>query len=642
MKNLKVFLPLIGILILQFFWTGCNKTDNSTDPTEDPVQSKVKSDQAYLMIETEMHKMLNGNYSTPSDFDQFKFASALVLYNEAIALDPNNTDAQFGVALTEMLAAYSDAAINNLIKDIDSSMNTGQNNSQVLRDLLSTTLLPNSTQKMAISTAPLAAGLIFSIQTALKDPPLISRIQQVLRDNFLPKVQFAIDHLSKIEAIESFKFTISGKMQGDPSLKAVTIYPTEVALLNAMMHALKFNLQSLLIYKFDLTDYSQNSLISALSQNNTSFFVLQADGKQRAADTKVTFSTIITKMRKAIDYLERISGSKSDAVIKLGNNGIKQADLDTVKTYLTKLETALSSTYTFDLKGADTDGNNYTIQVNLGNFFANPPNNPKQDWLPAYSVTPEGTKKVRIEFNAATYADFLFPDPTLGGFLPNMPQETLKRIMKIDKDYAFLFGGYVNLLPYNYYSSMNAEGITVKITVNNITYSTVTQYWGDFRLYIREAGVVPQPITKITVTKDGTEYEMQNIGFSSFPDVQAKKSAWTPVFFPRPPIGLTATKLNSPLSVNLAWNLQGSSSTNYYWTDTYMVERKTGNGTFAVIPVNPDYSNLSAVDPNVVSGNSYTYRIRSLLSVEYLNNGSYDLLLVPKNIFYSNEVPVTP
>ncbi|HLP82460.1 MAG TPA: hypothetical protein VK141_10800, partial [Nitrosomonas sp.] len=355
MNNLLKIIFVLCISVVLSMMTGCKSnpsTAANTNTAADSTGSKVKSDQAYLMVETEMDKILNGRYTTPSAFDQFKYSSALGLYNEAIALNPNNSDARFGAAITEMLAAYSDPEINKLIKDLDSAQTNGPSKSIVLQNLVSITPLPNTTAKMSISAIPAASGIVFTVQTALKDPPLISRVQQVLRDNFLPMVQAAINHLSQIDGNESFRFTITGKMQGDQHLKSVTIYPTEVALLHAAMNLLKFNIQTLLIYKFELPDYSQTSLVNALNQDNTSFFVLHTDGKQRAADAKATFGLVITKMRKAIDYLERISGAKSDAVIKLGVNGIKQSDLDTVKTYLTKVETSLSSNYNIELKNA--------------------------------------------------------------------------------------------------------------------------------------------------------------------------------------------------------------------------------------------------------------------------------------------------
>jgi hypothetical protein len=638
MKHARLFVILLPVLWLQIFFIGC-KTDSSPTTAIDPTSSKQKSDQAYQMVENEMMTMINGHFNSTAQFDQLKFSSALSLYNDALALNPDNTDAEFGAAFTEMLSAYSDPDMNTLVKNIDSSAQG--TSGKVVGGLINTTLLPSSSSGMSLSTAPAAAGIIFSIQTALKDPPLISKVQSVLSTSFLPRVQRAIDHLSKLDKNESFKFTITGKMQGDASLQPVTIYTTEVALMNAMMNFLKFNIQSMLIYKFDLTDYKQATLISALSQSNNTFFVLQSDGQQRAASAKASFDTTITKLQMAIDYLKRISGSKSDAIIKLGNNGIRQSDLDTVSTYLTKLKNALSSDVSVTIENGDSDGNSYTIKVNIGNFMTNPVTNPKQSLLPAYTVSAKGTNDIQIKFNAATYADFTFPDPTMGGLFPGMAQETLKRLMHVDENYQFEMQGWIQVLPYYNNSYNPLYGSVVSITSNGTAYTATVDYWGNYDIKVKNVTTTPQPVTKFSIWVNGAEMELANINSNSFAGVQAKQYIYCPIMVTLPPKNLNVAKQSSS-SVFLSWTTIPSYPI-YYWQNYYMVQRKTGTGSYGDISVSANYSSFSGYDNGLSTGVQYYYRVRSLSLAEFQSMVSWygDVTLVPKAIMYSNEVNIT-
>jgi hypothetical protein len=325
----------------------------------------------------------------------------------------------------------------------------------------------------------------------------------------------------------------------------------------------------------------------------------------------------------------------------LGANGIKSSDLDTVSTYLNKVLTSLSSDVSTTINNADSDGNSYTIKVNLGTLFSNPPQNPKKDILPAYTVSAKGTDGVNIKFNAQTYADFTFPDPTMGGLFPGMAQETLKRLLRIDENYQFELNGWVQLHPYSYNSVNPLNGALFTIVANGVTYQTPLDQWGSYDLIIRNVSSVAQPITKISLILNGTEYELQNISPNAFAGVQAKVYAYCPVSFVLPPKNLAAAKQTSPQGVFLSWNTNPSYIINY-WNDGYVVQRKTGSTGYADISINSNYSNLSGVDYNITTGTQYYYRIRAFNATELSSYMYGDLYCVPKSVYYSNEVSFTP
>lgn len=420
---------LVVLLFSLFLIQGCNK-DNSTEPQAgDPSASKAKEQQAYSLMETEMIKVTSGSYNNISEFQQLKMVQINSLYREAIQLDPSNTNAQFGAAISEILSAFWDTTIYNVISEFEAaSMN------KPLSRLIGNAVIPTKTSQMIIPSENTALAVFSMYKSAIANPPLISRVQNMLRNNLLPKINFAITCLEACEANASFRFKISGKMQGDQSLDTVSIYRTEVFLTDALMHGIRSLLNSMLIYKFDLPDYSQASIVAALQQNSTSFFYINSDGQSRASTAKSDIMAVISKFRSGISDLQNISGTKPDAILRIGQNGLQQEDITQINNMLDRATQVLTSVQQITLNDADSEGNDYVINVNLGAMLTNMPANPKAAFLPAYTITLVNNE-VKMNFNAATYDEFVFPDPTFGGIFPGMTNDVLKKILDIDRMY---------------------------------------------------------------------------------------------------------------------------------------------------------------------------------------------------------------
>lgn len=637
MKHFKylptlLFLPMIYIIV---FTTGCETTNDpggggGNDSTlVDSAASVAKYNQGYALLESEFHYLVNAEIKNTSDLDILNFKPANDLFKEAIKLNPNNKPAQFGAALTEILIAYADTSIKRLIKDFETWGNSNQSN------FLSSTIIPIETKQMQIPLVSAAFNIAAMHKIAVTDPPLISRIQSVLKNNFLPKIDYALARLAIAEADPNFKFVVSGKMQGDPTLQSVTIYPAELLLTSAMLYGIKFPIESFLIYKFELNDYSQGSLVAALQQNSTTFFYLASDGTQHATNAKNSMQTMITKMRAAITSIKTISGSKPDAIIKIGNDGISQADLDTLDTYLTKVQNAFTQNISVELKDADSDGNDYTININLGNFFNNPVQNPKQAYFPAYNVTPAGTDDIKFDFVAQTYDDFIFPDPTFNGLFPGMTNETLKRILHIDEAFGFRLNGNAR-----YEGGTNSwwnpvSSATVKIiTETNQTYTTTTRDDGDFKIIVRDATANGPKITQLFINYGQGETELAFSGYKSEVRVSAKSEEHFDIVIVRKPENLSATVYTNPIQVNLQWNVNGFT----YGSGNYAIERMLTGGSFAKID-SGYFSSYNYTDFNVTAGQTYTYRIRTA-PVPYYYGDYFSCYL--KNQLYSNSVVITP
>jgi len=614
MKKLFYFFYIL------FFIVGCNKTeDTPTAPATDPAGSSAKSQQAYASLEIVFTDWASGSFQHASDYDALNFKVANNLYKEAIQLDPNNKEAHLGAAITEILCTYADTAINRVVKQWEAF---GNSNIALSAQPIKNAGLLSSTTQMVVPLNEMAKNLVKIYSVAKVDPPLISDMQRILRDSFLPRINYAIDQLGMIENVDTFKFRVSGKMQGDAKLAPVYLYSTEFMFTDALLQGVKAMLEGFLVYKFDLPDYKQASLVAALQQNSTTFFYKATDGDAHAANVKAAVNSMIDKMLLGITKLETISGHQADAAIKLGNNGLRQADLDTVKKYLNKMKTAMISPMDIHIENAGSDGTPMDIQVNIGKFFDNPAANPKAAFIPAYTVTASGTNDIHFEFNAQTYADFNFPDPTFGGVFPGMTNDKMKTLMHIDEEFGFRI--YFNT-SWNY--NPQFQPFTVKIVTAVKTYSKLTDNWGVAKIVIVDQNNVAY---KVFVNDGTTDYEL-NARPSAQLIIKAKSEMDHSFQMVPEPGSLNAFSEYS--QIRLQWNNYG----------TYRLMKGIGTSSTPV-----DYQLLSYQnnywDSDVTNGTTYKYQLRTSNNPEdyyYMGSGTNWEPLVLKEIQYSNIVTIT-
>jgi hypothetical protein len=609
MKNLISAFSLLFLLVI-----GCNK-ETATGP-EDTTGAQAKTSQAYTSLEEQFTFWTNNTFTNASSYDRLNFQTANSLYKEAITLDPNNSEAQFGAAITELLVAYSDPQIKDIVKRWESSANSNS-----LSKALFNGGFPSSAGRLLPPMLTAAENSISLYKIAMTDPPLLSEMQAVLRDKLLPRIVYGIERLGRVEQDTAFRFRISGKMQGDPKLTPVNLYVTEIYMIDAVWQGIRFLLEEFLMYRYDMPDYTQASVVNALSQSNTDFFVLASDGLTRGQNAKSSLDAVFTKIQTGLTTLTTISGNRSDAVIKLGNIGLRQPDIDSLRSYLQQARNALTTPFTVHLTDWDSQGNSYTVQVFLGALFNNPPQNPKSAFFPPYTVTPSGTSGISLQFSANTYNEFVFPDPTFNGLFPGMTNDALKRILFIDEAYGYTLDGYA--YTEGYYNPVTG---TIKLQTASATYTTQTDQWGDFRLIITDASNVPYRLFLNTGSGD-----QELSGEASF-TVRAKTHEWVNIILTPQPTNLVAVAFSNSARVQLSWL-----PTNYA---SYKVQRGVGNGS---TPTDFDSSYAYGgqfTDYSVASGTTYTYRIRTWTPAQPYY--SYYGQLRLKNPLFSSVVTITP
>ena len=444
----------------------------------------------------------------------------------------------------------------------------------------------------------LAENLAKSILTGMTDPPTIAEMQTILKEHFVPRIDYALACLQNVEQVPTFQMRISGKMQGDPGISDVYMDLTEVYVLDAMLRGVKAGVDQFLVYRFDLPSYTTKAAVEALQPTNNSFFVLASDGAARAAGIHANVVTMVGRIRSGIAFLKSETDNQSDDIIKLGAGGIASADLDSVDSYLSQALTWLTSTQTVTIRGADTDGNDYTIQINLQSFFQNPPQNPKLTWLPAYTVDSSDAGDIMWHWTQQDYASFTFPDPTFSGTFPGMSNTTLKRLLHIDEEFAWRLE--VNV----YDDSFTMTSSSITVTANGQTYYPKARYswsWTGSRserfLILDNDG---QPAA-VAVTFNGTP-----LSIVMREPLSVRLKDYEYVSIDVTPASQTATGTGygpSPRSVSLDLKQYGY----------YSIERRT-TGSFAVI--DSVWSSWYS-DYSVPAAGTYEYRALRTISPYY-------------------------
>jgi hypothetical protein len=583
-------------------FAGCDSTETAVEG--DPKTAAEKSTQAY----TEMENL----FSSSGDITNKNFSNVEKLYAEAVAADPTNPTANFGAAFSHLLVTMSDTAIRNTLNRWEG---TAKNTPSAMLKFG----IPTGAGDMTVPTRVLGTNLMKIIQTAKSDPPTITEMQNLMRDRILPRINYAIARLAVVEQNPSFELRISGKMQGSPGRADVYLDMTEVYVMEAMLYGIKSSVEQFLVFKFELASYSTKAAVAALQQNSTTFFVLAPDGAARAQSVKGSLVSAVTKLRSAVTFLKNETDEQNNDIIKRGTGGMPLDAIDTMIVYLNKVETALTGTFTIDVKDADSDGNDYTISVSLNNFYNNLPQNPKSAWLPAYTLDTTAHGDILFRWVGQEYATFNFPDPTFSGLFPGMTNDKLKRLLYIDKEFSWQLS--VNL---NDANGTMGSSHSLKVVVNNITYLPKMSEHNNsdpgYRYYNFYIPTGDQMTPTIIAVVNGVDIPLQY--YQNSPKVRLKNSDFVFADITIAPQNIVAQYGQSSINIVLQQYA------------IYQMERSVNNGPFAVLTT---AYRSSYQDGSVAAKTTYAYRALRISSYYYFN-APYTAMR-PNN--YTNTVTVT-
>jgi len=578
MKRRMSYFSIIILITGGFVLSSCDKSPTASDSET----ATAKNQEAY----TELENQLSGSGS----LDTKDFTKAEQLYTEAVTADPSNATANFGAAFAKVLNVNGDAQVKDM-------MNRWKAWDPGFQSPLLKFGIPKGTADMNLPITSLGKNLVKIFKVATTDPPTITEMQAVIRDRILPRIDYAIARLAIVEQHPEFELKITGKMQGSPGQKDLYLDLTEVYVMDAALQGIKASIEQFLVFKFTLSAYTTKAAVAAIKQDNPDFFVLASDGAAHAQNIKTSLVNAVGKIRSGINFLKNETDNQDDDIIKRGSGGVAVKDLDTVLTYLTKVESALNGTYSIDLKDADSDNNDYTIQVSLSNFFGNLPQNPKQAWFPTYTVDTTSGGDIQWHWFATDYASFTFPDPTFSGLFPGMSNETLKRLMYIDEEFAWNLS--VNVTDDNGALPSNAS---LKIVVNGKTYASKPDNSGYYSQYSQNCRFLimdndSKPVQQIAAVINGIETPLQFNG--TIPTVHLKSHDYGSADITVAPQNITASYSPNSIFVNLARYAN------------YRIERSVSSGSF--VEVSSGYTS-GYNDTNLSGNTNYSYRAMRLSS----------------------------
>ncbi len=404
MKVYKQFLGLLFVVGLILSLSACDD-DNTVDEDFDPEKSKSLVDSANQELEAKLFDLIEselGNVEQPSDID---LSSPNSLYKQALQFDPNNDDANFGAALTELLNLTQNQSFINAFETWGAFLDTAKifspsNTLDIFS--VSSTGFPTSlsNQQMSIE-APLAMSMGMFKLTASSNVPQIGDIQNILKTVALPAVNYSISRLERITNT-SYIFMVTGKMQGDVNEDDIEIDFTEIYALKSVLNILKSWLHLSVAYNFNIATYDSTGMVNALKQDS-GFLALNSDGASHMSSAKTALLAAATNLENAIAFVEAETDNQDDDVIKVGS-GVPQE----VKDGITEFKEALNGTVKTIKADFNGDNSLENLDVNFASYFDTPIPNFKA-MVPAYTVLAE------IEYGERYYWNSMSVSATVTG-----------------------------------------------------------------------------------------------------------------------------------------------------------------------------------------------------------------------------------
>ncbi|MEX1140301.1 MAG: hypothetical protein WEF53_13225 [Bacteroidota bacterium] len=419
------FLSLAPILVavLMLFFSSCSKEDNPAGPGGDPAQAATKATQGHEVLIPKIALLVN---SGGADSTVFDFSTASSLYNEALALDPTNADAHFGLALIDLLSFGSNPSVWNIAGQMgdfkpvfmESLMNPSAGTAGIL------TQYGTALRDRFASSFDQRIQSALGKRTALAANP-ISYYQSILETAILPNLISAINHLNITLANTSYALLITPTMTGGNTTDTYRIDATEIYLLRGFLQFLTADISALVAYNFDY-DPSDSAGVLAAWQPTSPFLAFRPSGATRMAAVRSNFIGAANSIQGSLNFLMNEQPNAQVDLIEYNPADASAfqeviAILDTVKKFL-------SGPYQFP------DG----PTINLQQFFDNAIPNYKLK-IPSYTVGvqagfEQGKYDALLTFNAATFNDWVFPDPTMNGFFPGMTDADLKLLLEVSAD----------------------------------------------------------------------------------------------------------------------------------------------------------------------------------------------------------------
>lgn len=416
--NINRFFIFVSALALFLAFSACEK--KTTEPTPSPEDAAEKVSQANQILVPRIILLVN---SGGADTSAFNVSAAASLYNEALAADPNNRDAHFGLALTDILSLGSDAQVRELFSEnrliitpaaMKAFLGRESSPSQPLSGL-------SSQLRDRIFSAPrqMFSSALGKRTADDADHRLPSFYQNIIEAAVIPKLASAIDHLIFVTQDPNYAFLVTPQMTGGTTTETYRIDLTEIYLLLALLQVLNGDASAFVAYNIDYNS-ADSAFVHTAWQVSSAFLAFRTNGGQRMRDARTYFVGMATSIQAGLNYLMNEPPHTETDIIRYNPN-----DAPTFQSVI-----AILDTVKLVLSGPYTPSGGPTI--NLRNFFDDAIPNYKQ-LLPSYSAGAQFNQfsmryDAVIMWQAATFNAWIFPDPTLRGLFPGMTDAGLKQL----------------------------------------------------------------------------------------------------------------------------------------------------------------------------------------------------------------------
>ena len=421
-----------------------NYEDLPEGTSEEQAAATAKSREA----QGEMEQVFSEIYEADQiDLDQIDFGKADQLYREAIATDPQNTEAQFGAALTHLLTLANNPQLQSVQDSLNTYMENGEEDQVVFVSGISAGKAARVVGKLPLMQAKMVVH-------ALEDPLTASEMQKAIEEEVIPAIDYALERLHLVEGDSSFTFTLTPEMLGDEQENPREIDLGEAFMLDAQLRLLKGVLLVATAYNFDIDEEGSYAFLDDDTDENVlrhlerldktgSFLTLKSAGRMQEAKTSILAA--IGKMEQGLDAVRQEMDDQGDDVIRKEDLSDLDEEIDltdneelpmffrdirTSDDVLRKLREALESPVSIE---ADFDGEEETpkatIVFELGRFFDEPIRDfrqllPYHEWHRELLANRDFTDELVLTDDQGqplgASPSLIFPDPSFGGILSNI------------------------------------------------------------------------------------------------------------------------------------------------------------------------------------------------------------------------------
>lgn len=400
--------------------TGCSSTGGDGGGPEDCDALLAAAEAA---LETELAR-LSDLESAPGP-GEVDFTAAQAAYDAALDCDPDNPDAQFGAGLTGFLALSQNQELADALAEFTALIDT--------TDILGAPAAPGGLVTPEIGGLasgfaappplawPLARGFLALPMAALRNPGPVEDLQNAIETVALPLVDAAIGLLDLVGAQPDFTFTITPEMQGDPAADPAELDLTEVYLALVPLNLVRSWGGLAVSYSFDLASFDSAGVRQALEQDS-GFLALRPNGDELMADSHAHLLAVFDRLIDALEYLAAETDPQGDDIIKMdGDEAPTEEEIGLIVDLLQEARDGLAAPFAAE---ADFDGDGFTetVTVDLAGFMTGAPENLKA-LLPPYTTDWVGDAVEGcpvIVWDATTFDEWDFPDPTWGGLFPDI------------------------------------------------------------------------------------------------------------------------------------------------------------------------------------------------------------------------------